>query len=103
MRLAAPAYIIPFMFIYEPSLMLIGDWTTSMTSSVSAILGVICLAAGMQGWLLHDARWWERVLLLAAALLLIKPGYVTDAIGLACFGTRTRVAVAVAGRERRGV
>jgi TRAP transporter 4TM/12TM fusion protein len=85
-RLAAPAYIIPFMFIYEPSLMLIGDWTTSMTSSVSAILGVICLAAGIQGWLLHDAKWWERVLLLAAALLLIKPGYVTDAIGLACFG-----------------
>src|SRR6185295_6504977 len=48
-RLAAPAYIIPFMFIYEPSLMLIGDWFTSLTSSVTAVIGVICLAAGLQG------------------------------------------------------
>ena len=82
MRLAAPAYIIPFMFIYEPSLLLIGDWFTSATSLCSAIVGVVCLASGLQGWLLRDATWWERALLLAAAILLIKPGYVSDAIGL---------------------
>jgi len=81
-RLAAPAYIIPFMFIYEPSLMLIGDWFTSLTSSVTAVIGVICLAAGLQGYLLREAGWWERIALLAAALLLIKPGYITDTIGL---------------------
>ena len=81
-RLAAPAYIIPFMFIYEPSLLLIGDWTTSATSLVSAVIGVTCLAGGLQGYLLREANWWERALLLAAAILLIKPGYVTDAIGL---------------------
>jgi TRAP transporter 4TM/12TM fusion protein len=85
-RLAAPAYIIPFMFIYEPSLLLIGDWVTSLTSSLTALLGVVCLAAGLQGWLLREARWWERGLLIAAALLLIKPGYLTDGLGLACFG-----------------
>ena len=84
-RLAAPAYIIPFMFIYEPSLLLIGDWMTSLTSAVSAILGVVCLAAGLQGWLLREARWWQRALLVAAALLLIKPGLATDGVGLACF------------------
>ena len=70
------------MFIYEPSLMLIGDWFTSLTSSVTAVIGVICLAAGLQGYLLREARWWERIALLVAALLLIKPGYITDAIGL---------------------
>jgi TRAP transporter 4TM/12TM fusion protein len=82
-RLAAPAYIIPFMFIYEPSLMLIGDWFTSVTSSITAVIGVICLAAGLQGYVLREASWWERVLLLTASILLIKPGYITDAIGLA--------------------
>jgi TRAP-type uncharacterized transport system fused permease subunit len=86
-RLAAPAYIIPFMFIYEPSLLLIGDWFTSATSTVSAVVGVYCLAAGLQGWMRREARWWERaLLLLVAAILLIKPGYVTDAIGLALLG-----------------
>ena len=59
-RLAAPAYIIPFMFIYEPSLLLIGDWFTSLTSCVSAVVGVTCLAAGLQGYLLREAPWWQR-------------------------------------------
>jgi len=82
-RIAAPAYIVPFMFVYEPSLMLIGDWFTSLTSSVAAVIGVMCLAAGLQGYMLREARWWERILLVTAAILLIKPGYISDAIGLA--------------------
>jgi len=82
MRIAAPTYIVPFMFIYEPSLMLIGDWFESLTSTVSAVIGVMCLAAGLQGYLLREARWWERAVLVVAALLLIKPGYISDAIGV---------------------
>jgi TRAP-type uncharacterized transport system fused permease subunit len=62
--------------------MLIGSWLDSLTSSTSAVIGVMCLAAGLQGYLLREARWWERVLLVVAALLLIKPGYISDAIGL---------------------
>jgi len=81
-RIAAATYIVPFMFIYEPSLMLIGDWFESVTSTVSAVIGVMCLAAGLQGYLLREARWWERAVLVVAALLLIKPGYISDAIGL---------------------
>jgi len=87
MRIAAPTYIVPFMFIYEPSLMLIGDWFESLTSSVSAVVGVMCLAAGLQGYMLREARWWERAVLVVAALLLIKPGYISDAIGLLLLAT----------------
>jgi len=82
-RIAAPTYIVPFMFIYEPSLLMIGDPITIATSSLSACIGVMCFAAGLQGYLLREARTWERVVLLIAAILLIKPGYVSDAIGLA--------------------
>jgi TRAP transporter 4TM/12TM fusion protein len=82
-RLAAPAYIIPFMFIYEPSLLLIGDWLASLTSTITALVGVTCLAAGLQGYLVREATWWQRAALVVAAILLIKPGYATDAIGLA--------------------
>jgi TRAP transporter 4TM/12TM fusion protein len=82
-RLAAPAYIIPFMFIYEPSLLLIGDWLASLTSTITALIGVTCLAAGLQGYLVREATWWQRAALVVAAILLIKPGYATDAIGLA--------------------
>jgi TRAP transporter 4TM/12TM fusion protein len=81
-RIAAPTYIVPFMFVYEPSLLAIGDWTTILTSSLSATIGIMCFAAGLQGWLRREATAWERVALVAAALLLIKPGYYSDAAGL---------------------
>ena len=87
MRVAAPAYIVPFMFVYEPSLLMIGDWMTIVTSTLSATLGVMCLAAGLVGYLRRPCALWERVLLVAAALLLIKPGYASDAVGIALLVT----------------
>jgi TRAP transporter 4TM/12TM fusion protein len=83
MRAAAPAYIVPFMFVYEPALLLIGDWTTSLHATASASLGVILLAAGLFGYLVRPASAWQRAVLVVAALLLIKPGWITDLIGLA--------------------
>ncbi len=83
MRVAAPVYIVPFMFIYEPALLMIGDWPTIATSFVTAVVGVIALAGGLFGYLAGPCRTWQRVLLVAAALLLIKPGVMTDALGVA--------------------
>ncbi len=81
-RVAAPVYIVPFMFIYEPALLLIGDWSTIVVAVVTAIVGVIALAAGLFGYLLDRCAHWQRVLLVGAALLLIFPGWVTDLAGL---------------------
>ena len=81
-RLAAPTYIVPFMFVYEPALLTIGDPVLVVWRCVASSIGVVCFAAALQGWLLHRAIWWERAALLAAALLLIKPDVVTDCIGL---------------------
>jgi TRAP-type uncharacterized transport system fused permease subunit len=85
-RIAAPAYIVPFMFVYEPKLLLIvtdwsADWLFVGWSVVSASIGVIALAGGMFGWLLRFASVWQRGLLIVAALCLITPGLITDAIG----------------------
>ena len=82
-KIGAAGFIVPFMFVYEPSLLMQGDWGTIAGSAVTAVVGTICLAAGLMGYLRGECRWWERVLLVAAALLLIKPGYVTDALGAA--------------------
>ena len=82
MRAGAPAYIVPFMFVYEPALLLVGDWTTSLHATVTATVGVILLAGGLFGYLMRPATPWQRALLIAAALLLIKPGWITDLVGL---------------------
>jgi len=81
MRVAAAGFIVPFMFVYFPSLLFIGSAFDIITSAVSASFGVTALAAGMMGWFVKELKIWERILLLAAAILLIKPGLYSDAAG----------------------
>ena len=82
MRVAATGFIIPYCFVYGPSLLFLGSAFDIVTSAVSASLGVIAMAAGMMGWLLKEVKRLERLMLLAGALLLIKPGLLTDGVGL---------------------
>jgi TRAP transporter 4TM/12TM fusion protein len=100
MRVAAPSYLVPFMFVYEPSLLMVGDVTTIITSSITAIIGVVCCAAGLMGFLRRKCAWWERALLLVAAGLLIKPGYITDVVGLALLGFVLVVQYRTSGSEQ---
>ena len=69
------------MFVYGTSLLFIGTWFDIITSFISASFGVIALAAGMMGFFVKKMKMWERGVLLAAALLLIKPGLYTDIAG----------------------
>jgi TRAP transporter 4TM/12TM fusion protein len=80
-RVGAAGFIVPFMFIFEPSLLMIGDWHVILQSFVTACIGTVCLAAGLFGYLARTALVWERLFLLGAAILLIKPGFVTDLSG----------------------
>ena len=81
MRIAAAGFVVPFMFVYGPSLLFIGSAFDIITSFVSASFGVIALAASMMGWFVKKVSFWERAILIVAALLLIKPGLYTDAVG----------------------
>lgn len=53
---------------------------------LTSLIGIVCLGAGIIGYLLKETPFYERILLLAAALFLIKPGVLTDLIGLLCVG-----------------
>ncbi|MEO8187689.1 MAG: DUF3394 domain-containing protein, partial [Burkholderiaceae bacterium] len=82
-KLGLTGYIIPFMFVFAPALLLIGDMGTVSLAVVTATIGVVCLAGGLhQHFFLGTARWWERVVLIVAALVLIKPGWISDLAGL---------------------
>ncbi len=81
MRAAAPAYIIPFMFIYEPALLTIGTWDVVLVATITAMIGVIALASSLFGYFFTASNWWHRALMFVAAMLLIKPGFTTDVIG----------------------
>jgi TRAP transporter 4TM/12TM fusion protein len=87
MRLGVVLYIVPFMFVYSPALLLMGPWSDIVLAVVPACLGVFCLAAGLQGWLRCRATPTDRALLLAAAILFIVPSVAADAVALALLGT----------------
>jgi TRAP transporter 4TM/12TM fusion protein len=82
MRVGAAGYIVPFMFIYEPALLMIGPWYVTAVALASAVIGVIVLAASLHGYLIAALSMWQRVVLFATAILLIAPELVSSIVGL---------------------
>lgn len=86
MKFAAAGFIVPFFFVFNPSLLFSGPWNEILLAVVTGSIGVVALAAAMEGYFLRTAFWFERLILLAAALLLIDPNVMTDLIGLGLLG-----------------
>jgi TRAP transporter 4TM/12TM fusion protein len=80
-KIGAAGFIVPFMFVYEPALLMIGTWSAVAIGFVTASIGILLFAAGLHGYLLGPAVLWHRAMLIAAGLLLIDLGLVTDLIG----------------------
>jgi TRAP-type uncharacterized transport system fused permease subunit len=87
-----PGFIIPFIFVMSPELLMVGSPWQVGTAILTAFFGICCLVAAIEGYFLGHWHPALRVLLFGAALLLLKPGYVSDlsAVGLvaACFVLR---------------
>lgn len=86
MRFAIAGFLIPYMFVFGPAMVLIGSPGDIALAIVTGMIGCMALAAAVQGYFLWHASMAERGALLVASLLLIKPGWVTDLIGLAILG-----------------
>jgi TRAP transporter 4TM/12TM fusion protein len=81
---ALAGFLLPYMFVYNKSLLLLGSWWSVSWAVLTALVGVVCLGAGVIGYFLKETKPLERVLLFAAAFLLIKPGLGTDILGALC-------------------
>ncbi|MCW3489040.1 TRAP transporter permease [Dethiobacter alkaliphilus] len=85
-KLGLSAYLIPFMFIYDPALILEGDPLFITVALVTAVVGIIAFSASIQGFFLDNLNILERLLFAAGALSLIYPGLLTDGVGVAILG-----------------
>ncbi|HXF55539.1 MAG TPA: TRAP transporter permease [Hyphomicrobiaceae bacterium] len=81
MKIGAAGFIVPFMFVYEPALLMIGDWPKIAWSCVTATCGILLFAGGLHGYFLAKASLWQRPLLIVGGLMLVKPGLQTDIAG----------------------
>lgn len=82
MRLAIAGFIIPFFFVYQPSLLMVGSWKEILIEVSTSIIGIAALAVAVEGWLLRETSILERLLIFIGGCVLIYPGLETDVIGL---------------------
>ena len=81
MKIGAAGFIIPFMFVYQPALLMIGDWPTIAWSFATATVGITLFAGGLHGYFLTAASYWQRALLIGGGICLVFPGLWTDLAG----------------------
>jgi TRAP transporter 4TM/12TM fusion protein len=83
-KVGAAGFIVPFMFVYEPALLMIHDsWLWIIYRFALAVLGIALLAGGLHGYFLSRASLWQRVLLVGGGLFLVAPYVWTDIAGFA--------------------
>lgn len=86
-KLAIAAFIVPYVFALNPAMLFIDTnvWEVILIC-VTSFVGIIGVAAALEGYLLTNMKWYWRVVIAAGGLMLIIPGVVTDAAGLALVG-----------------
>lgn len=81
-RLAIAAFLIPYIFVTSPELLLINaTFGNVVPKLISAILGILCLSTSMTGFFRVNMHWWERILLVGAGLCLVSTTLTTDLVG----------------------
>lgn len=80
--LAGAGFLVPFMFVYGPALLLIGTPGEIVLAFVTGLLGVISLASAGMGYARRPLKGWERSLAAVVAVALVLPDLLTDVVGL---------------------
>lgn len=85
-RLAIAAFIIPYIFAYSPIMLFIGDNVGPfdvIKVVITSFGGMFLIAAGLIGFMLQKLNVVLRVVSVAAGLMMIHPGTLTDVVGIA--------------------
>ncbi len=85
-KLGIAAFIVPFLFVYHPVLLMDGPVWNILQSSLTAITGVVALAGSLEGYFMGRLPIILRMVLFFGALTLIHPGGYSDLTGLGVIG-----------------
>ena len=82
-KLAVGAFIVPYVFALNPAMLFIDTTAFDVVLiCITSVVGIFGVSASLEGFLLCDMPWYERIISAVGGLLLIYPGIVTDAVGL---------------------
>lgn len=101
-KLAIAAFLIPYIFVYSPVLLMMDATPARMLmATVTALIGMIALSATMIGYLIAPTTWPDRILLFSGGLMMIDPNLITDLIGVVVLGCA--VALQYYRKRRRNI
>lgn len=102
-RLAVGAFILPFLYVLSPQLLMIDVTLYGIIRAVlTALIGMISISVSLTGYLLAPLSWPLRIALLAAGLGLLDPGHLTDYGGLTILAAIVTVQLIQSRRRREG-
>lgn len=82
-KLAVAAFIVPYMFCFNPAMLLIDTTAIQVVQiSITAFIGIFALAAALEGYCFANMNAIIRIVIAAGGLLLIHPALATDLVGL---------------------
>src|SRR5699024_3821608 len=80
-RLAIVAFVVPFVFVYGPELLLIGSAFEVTVAVITALIGIYALAVAVEGYLKNKVTIPSRILLGVGSILMLSVGIFMDIIG----------------------
>ncbi|HCL80107.1 MAG TPA: C4-dicarboxylate ABC transporter permease, partial [Synergistaceae bacterium] len=87
-RISLAGFLIPFTFVNNPELLLVGGTTLSrIVSTATSFVGVLILAAALQNYFLRPMNLLQRAMMFVGSILLIFPGLTTDIMGVVLAGS----------------
>jgi len=81
-RIAIIAFIVPFMFIFEPAFLMEGIWWIVILRFFTALIGIVMLSGALSGWFLHPLNWAFRIIYIVVSILIISPGIRANLLGI---------------------
>jgi TRAP transporter 4TM/12TM fusion protein len=81
-KIGFAGFIVPFIFAYNPAMLLQGEFVDIISVTITALFGVIAMSMGFQGWLFIKINYVLRLILIAAGMGMVIPGTVSDIAGM---------------------
>ena len=100
LKLGLAAFILPFMFVMNPALILQGNVLEVLQCIFTATVGILSMSITLEGFFLEKLPVWQRVIFGVAAITLIIPETITDIIGLAIFVVAVLLQVATRKKKK---
>jgi TRAP-type uncharacterized transport system fused permease subunit len=81
-RIGLTAFVVPFMFVYGTSLLMLGDPLKILISVITSVIGVTVIASSIEGWFYSNLTVVTRISLFVSGILLVYPNIFTSTVGI---------------------